>query len=272
MTSAHPLAMPARLWRHRDLIRQFTTREVLGRYRGSYLGLLWSVITPLVMLAVYTFVFAVVFAARWSAPGASAGTGDYALTIFCGLLVFGLFAECVTRAPELVRNHPNYVKKVVFPLEVLPVAVLGSACVHAAIGLVILLAAELVTGRGIAPAVLWFPLVALPLACLALGLSWFLASLGVFVRDVGYAVAIATQVLFFLTPIFYPASAVPGRFRIVIALNPLAAIVESSRRVLLWGQPPLWSSLAAALGAGFLVLAGGYLFFMRSRRAFADVI
>jgi len=280
---ASPLGLALQLWSQRDLVRQLTAREILGRYRGSHLGVLWSFLTPLLLLAVYTTVFGAIFRRSWSGlPGTGAaatpaegwaGHVEFALTVFCGLLVFNVFSECVSKAPNLVVHQPSYVKKVVFPLEILPVAVLGSSLAHAAVGVGLL-----VTGlacldpASLSPAMLWFPLVLVPLAMLCLGLGWILSSLGVFVRDVGHAVVVVTQMLFFMTPIFYSIDMIPEPYVRLLELNPLAHSVEDARRVLIWGEIPQWEWWAGAMLVSLLTAVLGYAFFMKSKRAFADVL
>ena len=267
----NPLALARNLWHHRELIRQFTGREVQGRYRGSFLGLFWSFITPLVLLLTYTFVFGVVFRARWH-DARSNSLGEFALVLFCGLAAFNIFSECVTRAAVLIISVPNYVKRVVFPLEVLPVSVVGSALFHALVSLGILLIANAMLNGSIQWTVVLVPVVLLPLIFLSLGLTWFLAGLGVFIRDLNYTITLAIQVLFFLTPIFYPIQIIPEPFRTIVSLNPLTAIVENFRGVVLWGKLPGWTDLSLWLvGSGTLMLLG-YAWFMKAKKAFADVI
>jgi lipopolysaccharide transport system permease protein len=267
----NPLALARNLWRQRDLIRQFTRREIEGRYRGSFLGLFWSFVNPLVLLLIYTFVFGVVFKAKW--PNAKTGSlSEFAITLFCGLIAFNIFSECVGRAATLVVGVPNYVKKVVFPLEILPISTLGAALFHACVSLGILLIAGLLITGALPWTIVLLPLVILPLIFLSLGLTWFLASLGVFIRDIGYTVALIVQVLFFLTPIFYALENIPEPYRGIISLNPLTPIVENTRRVILWGLPPLWSDLAIWVVATGALLLLGYAWFMKTKKAFADVI
>jgi lipopolysaccharide transport system permease protein len=266
-----PLALARNLWQHRGLIGQFTRRDIEGRYRSSVLGFGWSFVTPLVLLLVYTFVFGVVFQMRW--PGArTARLSEFGLVLFAGLTAFNVFSECVQRASGLIVSVPNYVKRVVFPLEVLPVSVLGSALFHAGVSLLVLLAAKLfLTGR-LEPSLVWLPLAALPLVFLSLGLAWFLSSLGVFVRDLGYAVALIVQVLFFITPIFYPLELVPAAFRPAMQLNPLTPIVELFRRSIFGGtvQDPV--ALLAWIAGTAAVMLLGYAWFMKTKKAFADVV
>jgi lipopolysaccharide transport system permease protein len=267
----NPIAMAHNLWRHRDLIRQFTRREIEGRYKGSFLGLFWSFINPLVLLLIYTFVFGVVFKARW--PNAKTDNlGEFAITLFCGLICFNIFSDSINRAPGMIINFPNYVKKVVFPLEILVVSTLGSALFHALISLSILLAANLLINGTIQWTLVLLPLVVLPLVFLSLGLGWFLASLGVFIRDISYTVALAVQVLFFVTPIFYPLDAIPEPFQTLVRLNPLTSIVENSRRVILWGWMPSWIGWVSWVLATGMLMVLGYAWFMKTKKAFADVI
>jgi|RhiMetdeSRZDD1v2_1073273.scaffolds.fasta_scaffold116645_2 lipopolysaccharide transport system permease protein len=264
-------ALRRNLWRHRDIIYQFTVREIQGRYKGSFLGLLWSFVHPLVLLLTYTFVFGVIFRARW--PGAKSNAlGAFSLVIFCGLIVFSLFAECINRAAGLIVGVPNYVKKVVFPLEILPVSLLGSALFHAAVSFGILMIAHLLFDGRVQWTTLLLPLVALPLIFLSLGLTWFVAGLGVFIRDITYTVTLVMQVLVFLTPIFYPIEAIPEPFRTIIHVNPLTSVVENFRNVILWGKvPSLWDLVLWILTTGMIMLLG-YAWFMKTKRAFADVV
>jgi lipopolysaccharide transport system permease protein len=266
-----PASCARQLWKHRELISQFTRREIEGRYRSSLLGLAWSFVNPLVLLSVYTFVFGVVLKARW--PGAEPERlSRFGLVLFAGMIAFGVFSESVTRAAGLIVSTPNYVKRVVFPLEVLPVAVLGSAIFHAAISMTVLLAIHMALGGTVLWSWLLIPIVLLPIVFLSLGLSWGLASLGVFIRDLGYVVALAVQILFFLTPIFYPVEAVPEPIRRIVRHSPLATVVESLRAVIFQGSPVAWGSLAVAGAVGLATLLVGYAWFMRTRRAFGDVI
>jgi lipopolysaccharide transport system permease protein len=267
----NPIAMVRNLWHHRDLIRQFTRREIEGRYRGSFLGLFWSFVNPLVLLLIYTFVFGVVFAARW--PNAKTDNlSEFAITLFCGIIAYNLFSECVGKAATLVVGVPNYVKKVVFPLEVLPFSTLGAALFHAGVSLVILLVANLLLSGALQWTLVFLPLVILPLLLLCLGLSWFLSSLGVFVRDINYTVGLVVQVLFFLTPIFYAVENIPEPYRTIIGFNPLTPMVEDLRRVVLWGLPPLWPELGFWIIATGVLMVLGYAWFMKTKKAFADVI
>ena len=208
---ATPTEMAASLWRNRSLIMASAKRDVLGRYRGSVMGLTWSFFNPLFMLSVYTFVFSVVFKARWG--GGSDSKTEFALILFSGLIVFNLFAECINRAPSLVLGNPNYVKKVVYPLEILPVVALLSALFHVLVSLLVWLLAYAIFFGAPHATVLYWPLVIMPFCLLILGLSWALAALGVFLRDVSQFITVITTVMMFLSPIFYPVTAVPENYR-----------------------------------------------------------
>lgn len=267
----NPAAFARDLWRHRELIRQFTRREVEGRYRGSLLGVFWSFVNPVALLFIYTFVFGIVFQARW--PNArTRGLLEYAVVLFGGIIVFGVFSECVSRAAGIIVAVPNYVRKVVFPLEILPVTVLGSALFHALVSLGVLFLAELIHSGRLEPTILLLPIVLVPLVLLSAGLTFFLASLGVFLRDIGYAVPLAVQVLFFATPVLYPLEKVPEPFRTFVRLNPLTSIVENFRRLVFRGQMPDWSELAAWTAVTAMVAVGGYAWFMNTKKGFADVL
>ena len=267
-------ALVATVWRQRQLVAQMTRREVAGRYRGSALGLTWSFLNPLLMLAVYTFVFSVVFKARWGtgAQAEEGGRAMFAVVLFVGMIVHGLFAEVLNRSPALIVGNVNFVKKVVFPLEILPIVAMGAALFHSLVSFSVLLAVY--AGLyGVPPwTAVFAPLVILPLVLLTLGVSWFLASLGVFLRDVGQTTGIITTVMMFLSPVFFPISALPEAIRPWIMLNPLTFIIEQMRNVLIWGHPPHWGFLGLyTLGAiAFAWL--GYAWFQKTRKGFADVL
>ena len=259
------------LWQFRDLIRQLTWREVVDRYKGSFIGLGWSFIQPLVMLCVYTFVFSVIFKAKWGV-GLDESRTAFALALFIGLITFSLFSEMVNSAPTLVLYNANYVKKVVFPLEVLPLVRFLSGLINALFNLTTLLAGIIIVHHSIHWTALLLPLVWLPIMMFSLGCGYFLASLGVFVRDAGAIVGILTTMIFFLTPIFYPISAVPERFRFILLINPIAIFVEDARRVVLWGMMPDWPWFFCGIVLSAVALILGFVWFMKSKKAFADVI
>lgn len=268
--SATPLALAASLWRNRELVRQLVRREVLGRYRGSFLGLVGSFVQPLLLLATYAFVFTVVFTPR--AASGAAGEVPYVLTLFAGMLAHGILAEAIQAAPFQVIGVPNFVKRTVFPLEVLSLAGVGASLFHALVGFVVLLGFILALGRGLHPTLLLLPLVLAPLVLLALGASWILAAVGVFVRDVGQVSGVLTTLLFFGSPILYPLEAVPEAWRWVLYLNPLTPAVIATQRVVLLGQAPAWDELglyALACGAAAWL---GFACFQKLRPGFADVL
>lgn len=267
---ASPREMAASFWRNRQLIRNLVQREVVGRYKGSVLGIFWSLATPIFMLAVYTFVFSVVFKARWGA-GSDSKT-EFALLLFAGLIIFNLFSECISRAPGLILANVNYVKKVVFPLEVLPWVSMGSALFHFAVSLGVWLVAYLVLFGVPHWHIVLLPLVVLPLVLFVMGLSWALASLGVYLRDVGQIIGLVITVLMFLTPIFYPASALPEAYQPLMFFNPLTLPIEMARDMLYWGKVPQLGTLAIySAGSGAFVMLG-FAWFQKTRKGFADVI
>jgi lipopolysaccharide transport system permease protein len=268
--SIYPKEMVASLWRNRSLIKALVKREVIGRYRGSVIGILWSFINPVLMLLVYTFVFSVVLKARWSV-GSDSKT-EFALILFAGLIVFTLFAECLNRAPSLILSNVNYVKKVVFPLEILPWIALGSALFHALISLGVWLIAYIIIFGVPHITVLLLPLVILPLLLLIMGLTWVLASLGVYLRDVSQFIGILTTVLMFLSPIFYPISALPEHYRHLLSLNPLTPVIGEAREVLFWGKVPDVTMLSVYLLISALIAWLGFAWFQRTRKGFADVL
>jgi lipopolysaccharide transport system permease protein len=259
------------LFRHRYLLGQIIRREVVGRYRGSMFGLAWSFLNPLLLLLAYTFVFGLVFKSSWG-DGHSGSVAEFALTIFCGMIPFNMMSETLGRAPTLMSGHANYVKKVVFPLEILPLGLLGAAAVHAMISIFILLIGVAFLMGGISPTILYYPIVILPLLLLVAGLSWLLASLGVFLRDLQQIVVLLLQLLMFLSPIFYPASRLPDALRDVANLNPLTQVLENSRRVLLWRQAPEWQAWGVWMVVGLTCAYLGYAWFRKTRHAFADVL
>jgi lipopolysaccharide transport system permease protein len=267
---ATPLEMVKSFIRHRSLIWQMTKREVIGRYRGSVMGILWSFLNPLLMLTVYTFVFSTVFKARWGS-GSESQT-DFAIVLFSGMIVYGIFAECINRAPSLVLSNVSYVKKVVFPLEILTWTALGSALFHSLVSLVVLVCAMLIFERALNWTVLLFPLVLLPLVMITLGLAWFISAAGVYVRDIAQTTGIFTTVLMFLSPVFYPLSALPEKYQRILMLNPLAFVIEQGRQVLIWGKLLDFEGWGLHCAASLVVAWAGFWWFQRTRKGFADVL
>jgi lipopolysaccharide transport system permease protein len=258
------------LWTHRQLIKKMAWREVIGRYKGSVMGLVWSFFYPLVLLVVYTFVFTVIFNARWeNQVDGMAGTG---VIFFTGLIIYNLFAEIVGGSPILILGRVNYVKKVVFPLQIIPLATVLSACFHAAISIVVLLLFYFIKNMELQATLLFFPFILLPYLLFLLGCSWIIASLGVYFRDMQQIIGLLVTVMMFLTPIFYPKSVIPEAFQTWIYLNPLTFIVEQSRDVLIFGNMPDWFGLLIyyLFSTAFAFL--GYAWFQKIRHGFADVI
>ena len=268
--STSPSAILGSLLNHRELIWEMVKRDFIGRYKGSFMGMAWSLFHPLLMLVVYTLVFSVAFKARW-------GVGEeskvaFGLVLFSGMIVHGLFAECLNRAPSLIVSQPNYVKKVVFPLEVLPWVAVLSALLHFLVSLGLLLVFCLASGVGLQPGVALVPLVTLPLILMALGLTWLFAALGVYLRDIAQGMGVLTTVLMFLSPVFYPASSLPEGFRRLLAFNPLTLPIEQIRDVMLWGKPIHWDAWGISLLIGCGTAWMGFWWFQKSRKGFADVL
>ena len=246
-------------------------RDVVGRYRGSLLGLVWSFLHPLFMLLVYLFVFGVVFRIKWGVAPQSGGK-EFGVILFSGLILHALFAECLVRSPGIIAGNVQFVKKVVFPLEVFPVMIVCTAFFHFSIGFLLLFIFNTFSDFTVHATVLLAPIVLLPIVFLAMGVSWFLASVGVFVRDVGQITGILATVLLFLCPIFYPLDAVPEQLRWLLYFNPLTLIVEQFRGIVIFGTMPHWGPLAVYYVVSLTVLRAGYLWFLRTRKAFADVL
>lgn len=262
------------LWINRTLILQMSKREVVGRYKGSLLGLAWSFLNPLLMLSVYTFFFAVVFKSRWGATptGIEESKTLFAVILFVGMIIHSLFAEVLNRAPMLIIGNVNYVKKVIFPLEILPVISMVSAFFHFLISIFILLITFLVFNGYLNWTVIFIPIIIMPLVLLTLGAAWILASLGVYARDVGQTIGLAMTVLMFLSPVFYPVSALPVEFRPLILANPLTFIIEQMRTVVIWGNAPNWLGLFQYTFIAGLVFWLGFVWFQKTRKGFADVL
>ena len=266
-TIFNPLRIFADIWRNRYLLGQLIKRDVLLRYRGAMFGVLWIFLSPLIMLTIFAFIFGHIFQARW--PQQDAGA-PFWLLLYSGLIAFNLFAETISRAPTSVRGYPSFVKKIIFPVNILPVVPLGAALVHAGFNFLILLVALGLTGH-LHAGIMLFPLLVTPLLLLALGLSWFLAAWGVFLKDMTQIVPVFVQMLLFLSPVFYPVSAVPKVLRPIYQYNPLGAVIESSRAVIA-AQPVEWGAWAIAFGFCLIAAILGYAFFQHSRDEFADAL
>lgn len=263
----NPLRIFDDIWRHRYLLGQLVKRDVLLRYRGAMFGVLWIFLSPLMMLAIYAFIFGQVFQSRW--PQQDGGL-PFWLLLYIGLITFNIFAETVSRAPMSVRAYPSFVKKIIFPVHILPMVPFGAALVHGSFNFLILVAVLAWVGS-FHMQMLLFPLLLLPVMFLALGISWFVAAWGVFIKDMTQIIPVFVQMLMFLSPVFYPSSAVPKILRPVYQFNPLGTAIESSRAVIT-GQAIEWGAWSTAFGVCLAVAILGYAFFQHSRDEFADVL
>lgn len=265
------LTGPFGAWlRHRSLTMEMTRRDVLGRYRGASFGLLWSLISPFMMLLVYTLAFGYILKARW--PGTGGATADFAMLLFMGLIVHGFFAECLTRAPGLIAGSPNLVKKIVFPLDILPWTIVLSAFFHAIMNTaVFILLNWLLRGEFHLTIVLW-PLVLLPLMFATLGTVWLLSSLSVFLRDIAQVTGVLATAMLFLSSAIIPVETLPERYQLVFRLNPLTFIIDQAREVAFWGRMPDWTGLILYLLGALIFAYAGFAVFQKTRRGFADVL
>jgi lipopolysaccharide transport system permease protein len=256
--------------RNYGLISQMTRREVVGRYRGSILGLAWSFFIPLIMLAVYTIVFSTVFNAKWGV-GSESKT-EFALLLFIGMIVHRLLADSMNMSVTLITKNVSYVKKVVFPLEILSYVQLGAIIFHVLISLLVWTCFYALINMSLQWTILFFPLVIAPLIIFSLGVSWMVSSMGVYVRDIGQITGVLTTMLLFLSPIFYPASRLPEPFLTIIYLNPLTFIIEQSREVLYWGNIPDINGIIISYIISLVFAWLGFATFQKTRKGFADVM
>lgn len=268
--STAPSAIIGSLFKHRDLIWELVKRDFIGRYKGSIIGVAWSLLHPLLMLAIYTLVFSIAFKARWGDVEESKVA--FALVLFSGMIVHGLFAECLNRAPGIIVSQPNYVKKVVFPLEILPWVALCSALLHFLVSLGLLLIFCIFSGVSLKAPVVFIPVIMLPLLLMTLGLTWLFSALGVYLRDIAQGMGVVTTVLMFLSPVFYKTSAFPEDYQILFALNPLTLPIEQLRDVILWGNAIDWHSWIISFFVGSAICYIGFWWFQKSRRGFSDVL
>lgn len=260
----------ADLLRHRELLWQFTLRNVELRHRGSHLGLVWSVLNPLLMLGLYVLVFGYIFQGSFGRPGET--RLEFGLGIFLGLTLFHFVAEVIATAPAIVVNNPNFVKKVVFPLEVLVAANVGGAFIHLLIGLSLVLSGVLILGPGLSLSALWLPVILLPIVLFSLGLTWLFAALGVFLRDIAQLMQAVSQVLLFASAVFYPLAKIPAVAWAFLRYNPILLGINLARDAVLWHQPLNYTHLAYLYVAGLAACYVGYAVFRRLKPAFADVL
>lgn len=252
-----------------DLILSLARRELAARYKGSVLGLVWAVLTPIVMIAIFTFIFAGIFGARFGEGGSA---WDYALYLFCGLLPWTAFQESVQLSSTTIVAHSNLVKRVVFPLETLPAAQTLATLANQMFGTLALIVAALIIRREMHATVLWLPVLVIPQLVATLGAAWFIASLGVFLRDIVQGITLLLMAWMYLTPIIYPEAIVPGRFRAFINANPFTPLVRSYRHIILEGTAPDWHGLIYFTIFAIITFISGYWWFARTRKNFADVI
>ena len=257
---------------HQDLLRQMLVRNIAARYRGSALGFLWSFANPLMMLSVYTFVFGVIFKARWAIVGLEDNRAAFPLIMFCGMAVFNIFSESVTTSTSVVSGNSSYVKKVVFPLELLPLCNVLTSFIFGLAWFVLVLLGSVIFIGHLSWTIVLLPLTLLPLLLISAGVSFLVASLGVYLRDMQQLVGIVTQILFFMTPIFYPVSLVPEKLRWILHLNPLSTVVEQTRRVFLYGQLPELYPCLVLLAVSLAIFQLGLAWFTKTKKGFADVI
>jgi lipopolysaccharide transport system permease protein len=257
------------LIKNRQIFLQIAKREVEKRYRGTVLGLLWAVITPLIMLSIYTVVFGFIFGGSF---GRDESRMEFAMALFSGLLIFELFAAALTQSPGTIIQNPNYVKKVVFPLEVLPPAMLAATAVHTVIGLIPLVGGLLIAQGSIQPTIFWLPLIFVPVLLYCVGIWWFLSALGVFLRDIANLVVSIQLLVLFASAIFYPPSMAPQELQIFFILNPIAVLAELARNATVFGITPPFQVLGVQILLAFLAALLGRWFFIKTKPAFADVI
>jgi len=252
-----------------NLIFSLARRELAARYKGSVLGIVWALLTPVVMIAIFTFIFSGIFRARFGPEGTA---WDYALYLFCGLLPWTAFQEAVQLSSQTIVSHANLVKRVVFPLETLPVALALSTLANQLFGTLALVVAGLIIRRELHWTLLWLPVLVVPQLVATLGAAWFISSLGVFLRDIVQGVGLVLMAWMYLTPIIYPEQIVPEKFRFFINVNPFTPLVRNYRRIILEGASPDWAGLAYFTLFALAVFICGYWWFAKTRKNFADVI
>ena len=266
-----PIAIAKNVWSNRRLIRHMTGRDLAARYKGSMLGMAWSLLNPLLLLCVYTFVFSVIFKGRWKIEGHET-KADFAVVLFLGLIVETFFTESINRSTGIIVSNVNYVKRVVFPLEILPLTIVGTALINACLSLIIWGVAFLALGYALHWSAMLLPIVFFPLIMMAAGFSWLISSIGVYVRDISQTMLFITMLIAYLAPVFYPVSEIPAMLRPVIMLNPIAFIVIEVREVLIWNRMPDWNGLAIYYCVSGFVAWLGCVVFNKTRKGFHDVL
>ena len=258
------------LWHYKSLIAGLAKREIHSKYRGTILSFAWSILNPLLLLSVYTFVFSFIFQVRWGETDTS--RTDFAIILFIGLVIHGLFSDVINRSANLIIDNPNYVKKIIFPLQILPVITLLSALFQLLINTLVIVVAFVILHGEFPVTIYYLPFVLLPLLLLTLGVSWIVTALGTYIRDIGQVIGLATMLLLFLSPIFYPLEALPEGYRSFLYLNPISFVVEQSRNILFWQLAPSWDGLLVYSSISLLILVLGYWCFQKTRKGFADVL
>lgn len=259
------------IWRNRQLIVLMTKREAVSKYKGSIFGIAWSLVTPMLMMVVYTFVFSVVFKSKWGTDNGGSKT-QFAVLLFTGMIIHGLFAEIFNKAPTIILSNVNYVKRVVFPIEILSIISVGSALFTAFINILVLMTAFAIFNGYLPWTMLFIILILGPLVIACIGFSWILSAVGVFLRDIGQSVNIFTTIMTFISPVFFPVSAIPPQFQAVVRLNPLTFIIEQARDVLIWCKAPDWSTLAMYYAGSIAIFIAGFIWFQKTRKGFSDVL
>lgn len=267
MRSRNPFAA---FGRHRNLTRELVRNEILGRYRGATFGMLWSLLSPFMMLVVYTIAFGSILKGRWPQVGDT--HAEFGLVIFVGIFVHGFFGECFTRAPRLMLENSNYVKRVVFPLDILPWTMVLAGLFHLAMNVVVFCLLSFFVYQQLSPLVLLLPLVLAPLVLLNVAVSWVMSSLGVYLRDIAQVAPVVATAMFFLSSAIIPVDAVPEKYQLVFKLNPLTFFIDQARAVALWGQQPDWSGLAWYAVGSLVAVFAAHAWFRSTSRGFADVL
>lgn len=268
--SASPRHMISSLWINRELMLSLIERDILGRYKNSYFGVFWAILNPVWMLIIYTFVFSAVFSAKWD--GQIDSQYEFALILFLGLILFNIFSECSLRSTISITSNVNYVTKVVFPLQILPIVALGSSLFHAFLSLLVWYVAYIFIMGEISLGIILLPIYVLPLILFCAGISWMLAAVGVYMKDLVQIVNALVSALMFLTPIFYPISALPEKFQAIIRINPLTQPIEEVRNLMMWGQPPPLHSFMVGFFMSIFCAWFGFWVFQRLRMGFADSV
>ena len=268
--SISPREMVASFWRNRGLIFTLTKREIAARYRGSFLGMLWSFFNPVFMLIIYTFVFGVIFKSRWT--NTSGSRTEYAIVLFAGMIMFNLFSECVNRAPQLILANTNYVKRVIFPLEILPWTALGAALFNWVVSFIVWFIFYVIFFGVPHLTSLLLPITLIPFVLIVIGFTWGLASIGVFLRDISQLIGIVVTALMFVAPIFYPIESVPEKFRAFLYFNPVTLAVDEARDLTFFDKIPSIPYFLIYLACGLIIAWLGFVWFQRTRKGFADVL